>query len=94
MYYVLIKPAALSSFVCSSASDFPSGRGRDRLCQARTSRTPGAMILMEGLMLVPPERGTIIGRAVWKVSRWSADSVAFRLTTLSLDMSSSALEQL
>ncbi|PQE19409.1 hypothetical protein CJF30_00009861 [Rutstroemia sp. NJR-2017a BBW] len=24
------------------------------------------MILMEGLMLVPPERGTIIGRAVWK----------------------------
>jgi hypothetical protein len=52
------------------------------------------MILMEGLMLVPPERGTIIGRAVWKVSRWSADSVAFRLTTLSLDMSSSALEQL
>ncbi|KAH7377940.1 hypothetical protein BKA64DRAFT_246260 [Cadophora sp. MPI-SDFR-AT-0126] len=24
------------------------------------------MIVMEGLMLVPPERGTIIGRAVWK----------------------------
>ncbi|ESZ94528.1 hypothetical protein SBOR_5071 [Sclerotinia borealis F-4128] len=24
------------------------------------------MILMEGLMLVPPERGTIIGRALWK----------------------------
>lgn len=29
MYYVLIKPAALSSFVCSSASGFPGGRGRD-----------------------------------------------------------------
>lgn len=25
------------------------------------------MIVMEGLMLVPPERGTIIGRALWKV---------------------------
>ncbi|PMD43095.1 hypothetical protein L207DRAFT_579966 [Hyaloscypha variabilis F] len=24
------------------------------------------MIVMEGLMLVPPERGTIIGRAIWK----------------------------
>ena len=23
--------------------------------------------MMEGLMLVPPERGTIIGRALWKV---------------------------
>lgn len=28
----------------------------------------GRMIVMEGLMLVPPERGTIIGRAIWKVS--------------------------
>lgn len=27
----------------------------------------GKMIVMEGLMLVPPERGTIIGRALWKV---------------------------
>ncbi len=44
-------------------------------------------------MLVPPERGTIIGRAIWKVSRWSAGYVALRLTTLSLDMSFSALEQ-
>ena len=25
------------------------------------------MIVMEGLMLVPPDRGTIIGRALWKV---------------------------
>ena len=24
------------------------------------------MILMEGMMLVPPDRGTIIGRALWK----------------------------
>ena len=27
------------------------------------------MIVMEGLLLVPPERGTIIGRAIWKVSQ-------------------------
>jgi hypothetical protein len=26
------------------------------------------MATMEGLMLVPPDRGSIIGRAVWKVS--------------------------
>jgi hypothetical protein len=26
------------------------------------------MILLEGMLLVPPERGSIIGRAAWKVS--------------------------
>lgn len=26
------------------------------------------MILLEGMLLVPPERGSLIGRAVWKVS--------------------------
>ena len=31
------------------------------------------MIVMEGLMLVPPERGTIIGRALWKVCLQSWD---------------------
>jgi hypothetical protein len=30
---------------------------------------------MEGLMLVPPERGTIIGRAIWKVSLQSDESI-------------------
>jgi hypothetical protein len=40
------------------------------------------MIVMEGLMSVPPERGTIIGRALWKVgshdllsSRRSSDNL-------------------
>jgi len=31
------------------------------------------MIVMEGLLLVPPERGTIIGRALWKVCLQSWD---------------------
>jgi hypothetical protein len=31
--------------------------------------TKYTMIVMEGMMLVPPERGTIIGRALWKVGR-------------------------
>jgi hypothetical protein len=51
------------------------------------------MIVMEGLMLVPPERGTIIGRAVWKVSLRSDESVFGGLTILSLDMSSSVQGQ-
>jgi len=51
------------------------------------------MIVMEGLMLVPPERGTIIGRAVWKVSLRSDEFVFGGLTILSLDMSSSAQGQ-
>lgn len=33
------------------------------------------MIVMEGMMLVPPERGTIIGRAIWKVSLHPVQSV-------------------
>jgi hypothetical protein len=53
----------------------------------------GTMIVMEGLMLVPPERGTIIGRAVWKVSLRSDEFVFGGLTILSLDMSSSGQGQ-
>lgn len=51
---------------------------------------------MEGLLLVPPERGTIIGRAVWKVCElagqfFGANSISRRtdkLTSASLVMSS------
>ena len=49
------------------------------------------MIVMEGLMLVPPERGTIIGRALWKVGIHEIlGSSPFLLTFClsSLDMSS------
>jgi len=42
---------------------FATQTGSQRL---RTNAA-GKMIVMEGMMLVPPERGTIIGRAMWKV---------------------------
>ncbi len=48
------------------------------------------MILLEGMVLLPPERGTILGRALWKVGLdelrlchvWNSSDVLF-----SLDMS-------
>lgn len=46
---------------------------------------------MEGLMLVPPERGTIIGRAIWKVCLlWNLPHAAISNQTPSHDMLSLA----
>lgn len=59
----------------SSASGIPSGRETEKLFQRPGETELGRMILMEGLMMVPPERGTIIGRALWKASLRSDESV-------------------
>lgn len=60
-YYVLIILRSFDFFLGNPVPFFDS-----RLCAGL--RANGKMILMEGLLSVPPERGTIIGRALWKVN--------------------------
>jgi hypothetical protein len=43
---------------------------------------------MEGILLVPPERGTIIGRAVWKVSLFPPVTYTFPSVLLTLVVAS------
>ena len=62
--HVLSRFAFLSTF--GSISNPQTQHNSPRIFAFRTNRSI-KMIVMEGLMLVPPERGTIIGRAIWKV---------------------------
>jgi len=46
----------------------PKGNKGSKGKQGIQRKPKGNMIIMEGLMLVPPERQILIGRALWKVS--------------------------